>query len=232
MEGPNLFKTSGSSGYSSLDFEKVVRFLNLDVKFFASIAAEPPKDENVANNYLSLLSHVLQVTYISMSPPSVGNESECEFISPFMKVAVASLKARKISLKKEYVIKGEFVGGPVEYVVLDGKKILFVVEAEKDDWNQGRAQLLMEMYEAYHKNLRDNATSINFKLHGALCNGETWEFISYSKTNGWNYYGTFRPFPRNLNSNLTDYQNACKEVLFILRGMIKASADEIVSDTE
>lgn len=234
MEKPDLFKTaSGGSGYSSLDIEKVVRFLGLDIRFFGSNTKNPPKEEDVDDKYLDILSQDLQITYESIGVPTVGNEStKCEFISPFMKVAVASLKTRKISLKKEYVIKGEFVGGPVEYVVREGNKILLVVEAKKDDWGQGRAQLLMEMYEAYQLNMKNNTLFSDYKMYGAVCNGDMWEFISYSKDDKWKYYGTFRPFPRNLDSDVAEYRNACKEVLFILRAMIKDSAKELLSDTD
>lgn len=227
MEKPDLFKRSdGKTGFSSLDFDKVLRFLG-------SSPCDPPKNCDIDDMYLRILSEELIITYKSIGPPTVGNEStKCEFVSPFMKVAVASMGNINISLRKEYSIKGEIVAGPVEYVVVDGEKILLVVEAKKDDWTQGRTQLLMEMYEAYQMNMKNNIALESYKLYGSVCNGDTWEFISYSNNGGWKYYGRFQPFPRDLDSDVLQYQKECKEVLCIIRGMIKESIDELCSDPE
>lgn len=186
------------------------------MKIFGSFTQDLPKDQHVDDKYLRILSEELLITYKSIGPPTIGNEStKYEFVSPFMKIAVASLQLNKILLKREVSIKGELI----EYVAIEGNKILLVVVAKNDDWTEGRTQLLIEM--------KKTISPTNHKLYGCVYNAGIWEFISYSENSGWKYYGTFQSLPRNLESDILIYKEECKEVFYILRGIIKESIEEI-----
>ena len=214
MERHDLF--SVMSGET--DLYNVLKYLKLNVRFFGSVTEDPPKEPNADFEYIRILSEQLKVTYESVGPPTVGNEStRCEFASPFVKIAVASLDSREISLKKKHAASGS----TIEYVVRDGHNIVLIVVVGDDNWEQGRSRLLREMHTVYH----ECVFSDDLKVYGGVCTGDAWEFLMYSKKSGWEYYGVFLPFPKRLDSDVSEYEKACKEVFFILRGMIKGLED-------
>lgn len=206
MERPDLFKVASGEP----DFYEVLKHLELNARFFGSATEDPPKEPNTDVAYIRILSEQLKVTYESMGPPTVGNEStRSEFASPFVKIAVASLDSRNVSLSKKHSTSE----GTIEYIARDGPNIVLIVVVGDDNWEQGRLRLLREMYSVY----RERACGV----YGGVCTGDAWEFLFYSKKTGWEYYGVFLPFPKRLDSDVYEYEKACKEVFFILRGMIK-----------
>lgn len=228
----DVFKTSTKKGYSNTDFNKVLKHVGLTSKFFGARVTEPPKSTATEEDVMDL-AKALRKIYLSIGPPTVGNEAtKCEFISPFMYTAVASLDNDNISLEREEEIGNDQIKGPVEYFVVYKNTVVNVVEAKKDNWDQGRAQLLMQLCTAYENNINNNRQSSLHKIYGAVCTGSMWEFISYSKQGKWIYHGQYKPFPSELASPPENYAIHCREVLEILRGTILDAISETISDIE
>ena len=152
----------------------------------------------------------------------MGNEAKrWSFIHTFM-LNVAELFCNEgVKLRREHPIFGDIVGEPVEFVLVQGKAIFNIVEAKKDDWEQGRAQLLMQLDTAHTNNV-NMKLSPNHVICGAVSNANDWELYSYNGKS-WTYYGRFCPFPRNMAGSLSEYENACKQLLRIIEAFIKMS---------
>ncbi|CAO3625361.1 unnamed protein product [Cunninghamella echinulata] len=106
-----------------------------------------------------------------------GNEyKRQEFVSIIISNIGAQYHDRKIKIKKKELIDGEDIKGLIEFVIVRGKIILIAIQAKKQDWDQGRAQTLMQLYNAYIKNIK-LSTSKNHIIYGIVTTGYTWEFI-------------------------------------------------------
>ena len=53
-----------------------------------------------------------------------------------------------------------------------------IIEVKKDDFEQGRAQLYMQLYSAFKKNIKFDQEA-NFPLYGAITNCLQWIFVQY-----------------------------------------------------
>jgi hypothetical protein len=78
-----------------------------------------------------------------------GNEKyRCEYISALFR-AIFPYYFKKLIIKREFGIKGTTTWGPIDYVIFKREfalPILALVEAKKDDFEQGRAQCYMQIY--------------------------------------------------------------------------------------
>ena len=75
-------------------------------------------------------------------------------------------------------MEGDVAAGYVDYLIAERKRyldtpILCIIEAEKDDFEQGLAQCLVEMQACQWKN-RQASHSID--VMGIVTNGEGWKF--------------------------------------------------------
>ena len=104
-----------------------------------------------------LLVTILKKVTLAEGSSATGKWSEkIWFCSSFpVHYRVFVYESRRSSQKRKGHRKGEHrYERHVKFVIVDGASILQVTEAAKDDWDQGRAQLLMEMFTAHHNNVR------------------------------------------------------------------------------
>ncbi|CAO3639101.1 unnamed protein product [Cunninghamella blakesleeana] len=172
----DIFKTDNRKGYANLAYEKVLDYLEIDnMTLFTNMDNIPTKEiddeviEHISKNLIALTKFY--------GSANQGNESKRqEFVSTIISYITAQYYGKNIMIKKEEQIDDEDVKGPVEFVIVRGKRILTVVEAKKQDWDQGRAQLLMQLYNAYIKNIKLGALKEHV-VYGIVTTGYSWEFI-------------------------------------------------------
>ncbi|KAI9300831.1 hypothetical protein BJ944DRAFT_291400 [Cunninghamella echinulata] len=172
----DIFKSENKKGYAGLSYEKVLDFLEISsMTLFTNLESIPTKviDEDVIEDISKALIKLTKAYGVA----DEGNESKRhEFVSTVVYNIIAEYYDKNVIIKKEEQIDGEDVKGPVEFVIVHGKLILVIIEAKKQDWDQGRAQLLMQLYNAYIKNIKLGAPK-DHVVYGIVTTGYSWEFI-------------------------------------------------------
>lgn len=70
-------------------------------------------------------------------------------------------------MESEELTYDEDFKSPIEFIVVKDKLILMTIEAKRQDWDRGRAQLLMQLYNRYLQNIK-NSAPINHVLYGNM----------------------------------------------------------------
>ena len=83
-----------------------------------------------------------------------------------------------LKIWKGAALKGDRTTGNVDYLVAENKAyldapFLCIIEAKKDDFEQGLAQCLVEMQACQWKNQQ---RSLQLDIFGIVTNGDTWQF--------------------------------------------------------
>lgn len=120
-----------------------------------------------------------------------GNEAtRCIFI--YAIITPLMLMVNNLHVNIEFPLIGSLSQGPVDYVIsantVSELPIVCVVEAKKDDFDQGRAQCYMELFTAGEMNQK----SLNIPLYGVITNSLFWYFVKYD--------------PKKYDSNLLNRQ--------------------------
>jgi len=85
-----------------------------------------------------------------------------------------------IQVRYEAPLSSFVAQGRVEFVLYALEDIvMYIVEAKKDDFAQGAAQLMMQLHTA---DIMNNIEGTRIPLCGAVTNGATWQFFSYDAT--------------------------------------------------
>jgi hypothetical protein len=108
----------------------------------------------------------------------VYEESKKLLIDAFFEEAIESFQRLKIW--KGASLETDELGGYVDYLVTADRDyleapFLCVVEAKKDDFEQGLAQCLVEMQACQYQNQRSDLTELS-TIFGIVTNGEGWKF--------------------------------------------------------
>jgi hypothetical protein len=96
----------------------------------------------------------------------------------FFEEAVQSYK-NKIRIFKDVKIYGESISGTIDYVVSERCLVsmvpyyLCVAKAERDDFDKGLAQCLVQMQTMAELNAKENK---NIDIYGIVTNGRQWQF--------------------------------------------------------
>ncbi|KAI9301052.1 hypothetical protein BJ944DRAFT_275005 [Cunninghamella echinulata] len=166
--------------------------------------------EHISKNLIALTK--------SYGSANQGNESKRqEFVSTVIYYIIAQYYGKGVMIKKEEQTDGGKVRGPIEFVIVHGKCTLIVIGAKKQDWDQGRAQILMQLYNAYIKNIKLGASK-NHVVYGIVTTGFSWEFL-WCKGNNindsndikpniiWKYEEAFNPIETNLKKELEQWKH-------------------------
>ncbi|KAI9307868.1 hypothetical protein BJ944DRAFT_237507 [Cunninghamella echinulata] len=172
----NIFKSNKKGRYSNLSYGKVLEYIGIDNRtVFEEISNAPMKE--IDNEVIEQISKSLIGLTKAYGMVDEGNEyKRQEFVSTIIFKIVEQYYDKGVKLKREKQIEGEDIKGPVEFVIVRGKLILIVIEAKKQDWDQGRAQILTQLYNTYTENIKLGAPK-NHVIYGILTTGYTWEFI-------------------------------------------------------
>ena len=111
---------------------------------------------------------------------SLSESAKSLLIDAILLEAIASYS--KLKIWKEAKLQTEQLTGVVDYLIAAQGKVyqsplLCVVEAKKDDFEQGLAQCLTEMYAC----LELNQPSDSFPVYGIVTNATTWRFYQLSR---------------------------------------------------
>ena len=181
MEEPkdikSLFKNGKPGGYSQLSLGGVLDFLGLKKTLFLKYSEL--KEIDLKDDIVDYITRgLMRLTTIQGSVDSGGEAKRMDFISFIISnVAVEyATECDDITLLREEIINGSEVRGPVDIVVVNGRQILIIVEAKKDDWEQGRAQNLMQLYNAHSSNIERGAPRTHI-VYGIVTTGYSWEFM-------------------------------------------------------
>ena len=111
---------------------------------------------------------------------SLSESAKSLLIDAILLEAIASYS--KLKIWKEAKLQTEQLTGVVDYLIAAQGKVyqsplLCIVEAKKDDFEQGLAQCLTEMYAC----LVLNQPSYSFPVYGIVTNATTWRFYQLSR---------------------------------------------------
>lgn len=179
-----IFKNDKKRGYSGVEYRNVLDFLGLDHKVMFAKKSEIERDPSLTElmkkvnqkTIDGIIDHLIRITKTN-GPISSGNEvNRNGFIYLILYGVMSEYYEYKIDLEKEYWVVGSEVKGPVDFIIVNKKCVIICVEAKKDDWVQGRAQNLMQVYNAYLNNIKTGLDT-DHTVYGIITTGYSWEFI-------------------------------------------------------
>jgi len=108
------------------------------------------KEENAAEANADRIVETYTRMITVLGPIDIGKETKRYFfVYPILEACILSVRELKNRATIRLEIEDEVVGidsrGPVEFVIKDDNFTLVIVEVKKDDLEQGRAQLIMQM---------------------------------------------------------------------------------------
>jgi hypothetical protein len=91
---------------------------------------------------------------------------------------------QRLKIWKGAVLESDCLTGYADYLVAERKRyleapIICIIEAKKDDFEQGLAQCLVEMQACQWINQQIN---VQAKIYGIVTNGDTWKFYKLDLT--------------------------------------------------
>jgi hypothetical protein len=165
-----------TSGKNEWKYEEVKKLFNIEFipsSRFVEHACNGKvleKHTKIAKDICSIWQHKIKV----MGPLTSGPDLQRNlFIGDLLCLSISKLKI-KATLRIESNPSSMF-NRPVEFVVsIDMQSVLLIVETKRDDIDQGRAQLLMQLYGC----LKENS---GFNVFGFVSNAASWTPIVYTK---------------------------------------------------
>ncbi|KAI9303363.1 hypothetical protein BJ944DRAFT_241519 [Cunninghamella echinulata] len=195
--------------------------------------------KDINNEVIKKIAENLIIVTEAQGIVNEGNESKRKkFVDVIILRVVAKYHDKKVKLLTEEIIEGEDVRGPVEYVMVHKKYILIIIEAKKDDFDQGRAQLLMQLYNAYIKNIKNGAPK-NHIIYGIVTTGNLWEFIWCKGNNNiniinddksnitWKYKRPIQPIEMDLEKKQEQWKGVVSPLVKKINYMIDDSLNQI-----
>jgi len=166
--------------FSSWSFPKVEQFLQLPTCMGSDFLAFNPASYRIPDELFNDITKQYQYNQAALGPIGVGNESKRNyFIQPLLAIALYPFRNSMV-IKTESSLTSSIAHGQVEFVLTVLKSaIIFVVEAKQQNSQQGMAQLLMELYAAFHTNLGRGIK--NVPIRGAVCTADQWVFIEFKR---------------------------------------------------
>ncbi len=157
--------------YSGLTLKEALRLVSVEEFTPWQINAAPcPPSPTLQENLQRLKSFDLQTTEQAKTL--------------LMDALFAEIVPRYTNLKvwKAAVLETNELTGIADYLITPKRAyaatpLLCVAEAKRDDFLQGRAQCLSEMYACHWNNLQDN---LRHSVLGIVSNGQVWQFYRWS----------------------------------------------------
>jgi hypothetical protein len=124
---------------------------------------------------MSRMGELLRLHKTSQHITSANEATRCEFIFCIIYV-VASIFSVEVKVYLQYEISGNHDKGPVDWVIKVGNTIITVIEAKKEDINQGIAQNATQLQTSIQRNLQkrtyDTAGLHEDVMYGTLLTGK------------------------------------------------------------
>jgi hypothetical protein len=110
-----------------------------------------------------------------------NNENECQFYAMDLVISTMLPTCRNLAIRLQYPGKDEEYGGPMDisiYAKTPSKMpVMHIVEAKKNDFNQGRAQLYPQLKVCYQ--LANAKEEWGHPIYGAISTVREWIFVKY-----------------------------------------------------
>jgi len=170
------FEDDGKRDYSGLDLEETLTFLGVDPGALFSSDTDMCENDVGEKTLDRLVEDVFDLTIAEGVVDLQGEATRHDFVLMVIYKIVADYRGMKVRLKRGYNVIGDDVKGNVDFVVMSGKRFVMIVEVKQYDWIQGRAQNLMQLYNAYLLNVKQEFAT-DHTVYGVVTTGDTWEFI-------------------------------------------------------
>lgn len=231
----DIFKGE-KKGYAQLSYEKVLTYLGIESQSLFSKDEDIPEKDVTEEVYDDVSKNLIKLTK-ALGIVDEGNEHKRhDFINTIIYNIVAEYYDKKVKILREEQVDGEDVKGPVEFIIVNEKFILIIIEAKKQDWDQGRAQNLMQLYNAYVENIKKGAPK-NHVVYGIVTTGYTWEFIWCKGNNDnkkdiksnliWKHKQKFDPIEMDLDKNQDQWKIRVTPLIKKINYMIDNSLNQL-----
>ena len=156
-----------STNYSSIGWSSVSSVFNAH-QYTQEIAPLRDTEFNILTNYLALVARCF--------PDLSGKEAKrLYFISPIIVAVCSSIDGVTIAVEEDLVGENVKANGHFEMMLMRGSKRVCIVEAKKDDMDQGKAQCLVGCEVAAEL----DSLSV---VYGIVTNYIEWEFTKSTDT--------------------------------------------------
>ncbi|MEB3336774.1 MAG: hypothetical protein VKJ46_04875 [Leptolyngbyaceae bacterium] len=160
--------------FSSFSYADAFRQLNLTDLIPWKLEAPPLQPSSFFQERLERLEQLFDLQNYE--------ESKKLLIDAICEEAISSTQHLKIW--KGAQLESDVLAGYVDYLIAERKRfldtpLLCIIEAKKDDFEQGLAQCLVEMQACQWQNRQTNR---NIDILGIITNGATWQFYKLTPT--------------------------------------------------
>jgi hypothetical protein len=158
--------------FSGFTYAEAFKYLNIEEILPWTISAEPVAPTDFFQENLKQISEVFDL--------QSGEESKKLLIDAICQESLRKFKHLKIW--KSAPLADEYTSGYADYLLAKRRAyleapLLCIVEAKKDDFEQGLAQCLLQMKACQYCN---RELGQNIEIYGIVTNGEGWEFYRLS----------------------------------------------------
>ncbi len=177
---PAKIPKSKKKNFSSFTYAEAFKQLNLTDLIHWEIDTEPLEPSAFFQERLKRLEKIFNLQGYE--------ESKKLLIDAICEEAI--ITSDRLRIWKGPQLEGDIATGYVDYLVAERKAyldrpLLCIIEAKKDDFEQGLAQCLVEMQSCQWQNRQTNH---NIDVLGIVTNGEGWQFYRLATTD--KVYGT------------------------------------------
>jgi hypothetical protein len=229
INGIIFFKNNKKGeSYSNINPSSVFTFLELDPDTFFAEETELLSKQVHEEILDSLANQLIKLTKVE-GPANSGNEQKRgDFVNRILVEIIDLYENSKVKLRREKQIEGDIITGQVEFVIVDKKSVLVVVEAKKESWELGRAQNMMEIYTAYYNNINGGYNDDHI-VFGCITTGDEWEIISCQGKDKleWKFYGRYKAILTNTKLPLVQWKYQLRPLVEKLNYMLYKSVNKI-----
>ncbi|KAK9768742.1 hypothetical protein K7432_000347 [Basidiobolus ranarum] len=154
------YKSENKGGYSNFNYKKVLEFLGIKSREFLAKDSELKEADVDSDTLNHIVKSLINLTKAEGVVDDEGETTRGDFVLTILYNIVALYYDKEVKLEREFNLVGDDVK----------------VEAKQEGWNLGRAQNLMQLYNAYIRNI-SSSHKTDHTVYGAITSGYTWEII-------------------------------------------------------
>ncbi|GET01662.1 hypothetical protein GLOIN_2v1705536 [Rhizophagus clarus] len=183
--------TQGFKPFSSWTFPQIKTLFGLTADSYIDL---PRFDGELANttDYEKILGHDLEDIAMKhktcIHVTSANEATRREFISPILH-GVAFCYDGEVKVCPEYELSGSHGKGPVNWVIKIGDTIIVVIEAKREDINQGVGQNAIQLQASSQRNKKKRTYNEALRedvMYGMVSTGVDWVIIKLVTTGEYN----------------------------------------------
>jgi len=216
MNLPNKKRKLESFSEAKKDKEKIFKLVNYNEDQPAELKVN--EDADIDNIFQDILKLINITKIVKGKIFEYKNEDTIShFVNNILELIVYLIKTKykektkSLYIKNEYKIKGNNSSGKVEFVVLNRKIILYIIETKYSNLDEGRTQNMIELLSGYQQNNNNKA------IYGTVTNGLLWEFTKYNKK----FYKTNQYIMDIENNNIRSIRKICNIIYNIIINTLK-----------